>query len=118
MKYLKNWFSIVGEMSDGEKIKVKNIIRHEIYRHRYFCDADWSMSEEALCRYECLMDEIVLSEKIYDYLYLFSSVYEFPLLHPVPFCREESKDSREKNHILREEEIKTRFKEFKEKNIL
>src|SRR5699024_245298 len=67
------------------------------------------------CRYECLMDEIVLSEKIYDYLYLFSSVYEFPLLHPVPFCREESKDSREKNHILREEEIKTRFKEFKEK---
>ncbi|WP_033163456.1 hypothetical protein [Sharpea azabuensis] len=103
------------EMSDGEKIKVKNIIRHEIYRHRYFCDADWSMSEEALCRYECLMDEIVLSEKIYDYLYLFSSVYEFPLLHPVPFCREESKDSREKNHILREEEIKTRFKEFKEK---
>jgi hypothetical protein len=73
------------------------------------------MSEDVLCRYESLMDEIVLSEKIYDYLYIFSSVYEFPLLHPVPFCREESKDSREKNHILREEEIKTRFKEFKEK---
>lgn len=33
----------------------------------------------------------------------------------MPFSREECKDLREKNHILREEEIKTRFKEFKEK---
>ena len=61
------------------------------------------------------MNEIVLSDKVYEYLYIFSPVYEFPLLHPVPFSREECKDLREKNHILREEEIKTRFKEFKEK---
>ena len=73
------------------------------------------LEEEMLCKYESTMNEIVLSDKVYEYLYIFSPVYEFPLLHPVPFSREECKDLREKNHILREEEIKTRFKEFKEK---
>lgn len=92
-----------------------NIFVYEIYRHRYYHDADWSISEEMLCKYESTMNEIVLSDKVYEYLYIFSPVYEFPLLHPVPFSREECKDLREKNHILREEEIKTRFKEFKEK---
>lgn len=103
------------EMCDEEKIKIKNEMRYEIYRHRYYHDADWSISEEMLCKYESTMNEIVLSDKVYEYLYIFSPVYEFPLLHPVPFSREECKDLREKNHILREEEIKTRFKEFKEK---
>lgn len=103
------------EMSDRQKIKIKNKIRHEIYRHRYFADSDWSLSEDTLCRYENLMNEIVLSEKIYDYMYIFSSVHDFPLLHPVPFCRQESKESRNKNHVLREEEIKTRIQEIIEK---
>lgn len=104
-----------SEMSDGQKIKIKNKIRHKIYRHRYFNDADWSLSEDALCRYENLMNEIILTEKIYDYVYIFSAVHDFPLLHPVPFCRERSKDSRNKNHILREKEVKTRILELTEK---
>lgn len=98
------------EMCDEEKIKIKNEMRYEIYRHRYYHDADWSISEEMLCKYESTMNEIVLSDKVYEYLYIFSPVYEFPLLHPVPFSREECKDLREKNHILREEEIKTRVR--------
>jgi hypothetical protein len=113
---LEKLISNCGQMRDEEKIKIKDEIRFKIYRHRYYCDADWSMSEEALCRYESLMSEIVLSEKIYDYLYIFSYAYEFPLLHPVPFSREDGKDSRKNNDKLREEEIKTRFKEFNEKN--
>ena len=103
------------EMSDGQKIKIKNKIRHEIYSHRYFCDSDWSMSEDVLRQYEILMNEIVVSEKVYDYIYIFSAAHDFPLLHPVPFCREESKESRNKNHILREEEIKTRIQDITEK---
>lgn len=102
------------EMCDEEKIKVKNLIRYEIYRHRYFCDADWSMSEDVLEKYEKILDEILLSDKVYDFVYIFSSVRDFPLLHPVSYRREESKDSREMNHAFREEEIKTRIKEFKE----
>ena len=64
---------------------------------------------------EILMNEIVVSEKVYDYIYIFSAAHDFPLLHPVPFCREESKESRNKNHILREEEIKTRIQDITEK---
>ncbi len=112
---LKKMILNCREMRDEEKIKIKNEIRYTIYRHRYYYDADWSISEEALRKYESTMNEIVLSNKIYEYLYIFLPVFKFPLLHPVPFSREESKDSYEKNHILREEEIKTKFKEFKEK---
>lgn len=112
---LKKMILNCREMRDEEKIKIKNEIRYTIYRHRYYYDADWSISEEALRKYESTMNEIVLSNKIYEYLYIFLPVFKFPLLHSVPFSREESKDSYEKNHILREEEIKTKFKEFKEK---
>lgn len=58
-------------MSDEEKIRIKNEIRYEIFRHRYFEDADWSMPQEVLSEYECVMNKIVVGEKIYDYLYIF-----------------------------------------------
>ena len=48
------------EMNDEEKIRVKNKIRYEIFRNRYFVDEDWSMSEEILCEYECRMNEIIV----------------------------------------------------------
>ena len=59
------------EMNDEEKIRVKNKIRYEIFRYRYFVDEDWSMSEEILCEYECRMNEIIVDEKIYDFYMLF-----------------------------------------------
>lgn len=43
--------------------------------------------------------------------------YEIPLLNPVTISREDSKGLRGKNSILIEEEIKTKFKEFKEKRV-
>ena len=102
-------------MDDEEKIRVKNKIRDEIFRHRYFDDADWSMSEEALCEYERVMNAINVDEKIYDYLYIFSPAYDFPLLNPIPYSREESTEIHDKNHILREEELNVKIKEFNEK---
>lgn len=106
---------ICKKMSDEEKIRVKNKIRDEIFRHRYFDDADWSMSEEVLREYERVMNEINVNEKIYDYLYIFSPAYDFPLLNPVPYSREESAEIHDKNQILREEELNARIKEFNEK---
>lgn len=102
-------------MDDEEKIRVKNKIRYQIFRHRYFDDAEWSMPEEILCEHERVMNEIIVDEKIYDYLYIFSHAYDFPLLNPIPYSREESADIHDKNHILREEEIGARIKEFYEK---
>lgn len=100
------------EMSDEKRIKVKNKIRDEIFRHRYFDDADWSMSEDVLSEYEGLMNEIELDEKIYDYMYIFSHEYDFPLLNPVPYAKENSGKIHDKNHELREEEINKKIKEF------
>lgn len=102
------------EMNDEEKIRVKNKIRYEIFRNRYFVDEDWSMSEEILCEYECRMNEIIVDEKIYDFLYIFSHKYDFPLLNPIPNSKEGT-DIHDKNYILREKEIKARLKEFNEK---
>lgn len=106
---------ICKKMSDEEKIRVKNKIRDEIFRNRYFDDADWSMSEDVLCEYERVMNAINVDEKIYDYLYIFSPAYDFPLLNPVPYSREESTEIHDKNHILREEELNARIKVFNEK---
>ena len=102
------------EMNDEEKIRVKNKIRYEIFRNRYFVDEDWSMSEEILCEYECRMNEIIVDEKIYDFLCIFSHKYDFPLLNPIPNSKEGT-DIHDKNYILREKEIKARLKEFNEK---
>ena len=103
------------KMSDKDKIKVKNKIRYKIFWYRYAGNTERSISEEILCRYEDVMDRIIVSEKIYDYLYVFSPGHEFPLLHPIPFSREENKNAHERNYILREKEIKARFKEFNKK---
>lgn len=106
---------ICKKMSDEEKIRIKNEIRYEIFRHRYFEDADWSMPQEVLSEYECVMNKIVVGEKIYDYLYIFSHVYDFPLLNPIPYSKEENTEIHNQNYILREEEINERIKKFKEK---
>lgn len=98
-----------------KKIRIKNEIRYEIFRHRYFEDADWSMPQEVLSEYECVMNKIVVGEKIYDYLYIFSHVYDFPLLNPIPYSKEENTEIHNQNYILREEEINERIKKFKEK---
>lgn len=102
-------------MNDEEKIRIKNKIRYQIFRHRYFDDAEWSMPEEVLCEHEHVMNEIIVDEKIYDYLYVFSHVHDFPLLNPIPYYREESTEIHDKNYILRKEEIGIRVKEFNEK---
>ena len=108
-----------SEMKDEEKIKVKNKIRYEIFRHRYFDDEEWSVPEEILREYEWVMNEINFDEKIYDYLYVFSDTYDFPLLNPIPNSREEKTGIiYDKNNILREKEIRARFKEFEEKGYL
>lgn len=106
---------ICKKMNDEEKIRIKNEIRYEIFRHRYFEDADWSMPQEVLHEYECVMNKIVVGEKIYDYLYIFSHVYDFPLLNPIPYSKEENTEIHNQNYILREEEINARIKKFKEK---
>lgn len=111
---MKKIISSSKQMKDYEKIQIKNDIRYLIYRHRYFDDSDWSTNEAQLKEYERLMDSIETEEPVYEFLYLFSNEYKFPLLNPYPFNRE--KDNRKKNELLRKEEIKSKMKMFKDKN--
>lgn len=50
-------------MNDEEKVRIKNKIRYEIYRNRYFDDAEWSMPEEVLCEFEHTMNRIIVDGK-------------------------------------------------------
>lgn len=101
-------------MSDLEKMQIKDEIRYLIYQHRYFSDADWCMGEKQLEKYEKFLNEIVMDDGIYDFLCLFTSNYEFPLLHPVSFDRENSSSiRRNENALLREKEIDTQISIFK-----
>lgn len=88
-------------MSDPDKTQIKNKLRNTLYRHRYFSDADWSVSEDVLKKYESVFNTISVENKVYDFLYLFTPSYDFPLLNPIPFHREEkSSTSREENAVL------------------
>ena len=51
------------EMCDEEKIKIKNEMRYEIYRHRYYHDADWSISEW-MCRNVLEWEQMKCMQKI------------------------------------------------------
>ena len=48
----------LSQMSDEEVMRIKNEIRHLIYKHRYFSSSDWSMPEEKIAEYEQLLDKI------------------------------------------------------------
>lgn len=104
-------------MNDQERIQIKNEIRQIIYRHRYFKNSDWSMEDIQVQKYESLLNIIVLENPVYEYLYLFSPAYEYPLLNPVIFNREDnSKNSRDENKVMREKEIKLKMNSFKNEN--
>lgn len=105
-------------MDDEGKIFIKNKLRSEIYRHRYFSSAEWAMQENKICKFEKAMSQITTIELEYEYLYLFNSTYDFPLLNPIPYDRENLEvKAREKNVELEEVEIENGIKDFKEKGL-
>jgi len=101
------------EFSDEEKIQAKNSIRQLVYRHRYFADAQWSLDDVSIQKYEDVLEKIILEDKTYEFLYLFTSEYDFPLLNPIPYQQEKS-HSRDENKLLRDKEIETQIQLFKE----
>ena len=99
----------LAQMSDEEVMRIKNEIRHLIYRHRYFTSSDWSMPEERINEYEKLLSEIKIKVPEYEYSYLFANSHDYPLLHPVPYQQE---GGREDNGAAKEELIRTKLIEF------
>lgn len=85
----------LGQMSDEEVMRIKNGLRHLIYKHRYFSSSDWSMPEEKIVEYEKLLDKINIKTSEYEYSYLFVNNYDYPLLHPVPYNQNGKSDDNE-----------------------
>ncbi len=85
----------LGQMSDEEVMRIKNGLRHLIYKHRYFSSSDWSMPEEKIVEYEKLLDKINIKTPEYEYSYLFVSNHDYPLLHPVPYNQNGKSDDNE-----------------------
>ena len=98
-------------MDDAERINIKNAIRYQIYRHRYFSTAEWTMSEDLLSELECFMYKIKVERRELDFVYLFINRYNFPLLNPMPYAAD---SGRKCNEQAIEKEISNKIKVFKE----
>lgn len=99
----------ISQMSDEEVMRIKNEIRHLIYKHRYFASAEWAMPKEKIIGYENLLKHIVINTPEYEYAYLFKNNWDHPLLYPVPHDKE---GKREDNEIATQALIKESLIEF------
>lgn len=92
----------VSQMSDYEKLQLKDIIRKVIYKHRYFSSATWAMNEEILKEYMALLDGITFATPEYGYEYLFNPGRDGILVDPVPYDEEDKNDKNEEkiDHLL------------------
>lgn len=112
-EFLSKIIDFCNTTRDENRILIKNKLREEIHRHRYYCGADWAMCDGNLELYEKTMNSITVTNPLYDYVYLFTSKYAFPLLNPVPFDDKNSFTNRDKNEFLIEKEIQEKISEFK-----
>ncbi len=76
----------ISQMTDEEKIHLKNFIRKIIYKNRYFNTAEWAQPEEIVEQYEKLLDGIHTDTPEYEYEYLFVQENDGVLLNPVETC--------------------------------
>ncbi len=104
------------QMSDDEIITIKNEIRKIIYEHRYYQSADWAMTEEEVCEYEKILDEIKVTNKELEYQYLFMGNWECLLLNPIPYEKDQM-GNRDINLERFRQEIKEKIGEFKNYNL-
>lgn len=104
----------LDSMNDAEKILIKETLRKEIYRHRFYKSAIWSLGEDRLKRYEDVMSNIHTDEPEYEYRYLFGSEHQFPLLHPMPYDNDSFDERKDFNKRAMEDEIKQQISDFKQ----
>lgn len=106
----------IDKMEDYNKRKIKDKLRSELYRHRYFATSGWAMNEKRLQKIENLFISIDFEDKVYEYLYLFKNSYDMPIMHPIPYDKE-SRTTRDENELLKEKEIEETFGKFKANNL-
>ncbi len=108
----------INVYSDSEKFLISNTLREIIYKHRYFKYSNWAMDENKVMLFEEVLNNIQFNDKIYNYLYFFTSKYRMNILHPIPY-REEKKlgDYKNGNEKLITELLIDKFKQYKKKDL-
>lgn len=115
---LNKLVQLCSSITDEAKFCIKNHIREFIYRNRYFKGSEWTLPEEVLVKYEDALNEISFFIEEYDYAYIFYPEYDYPLLNPCTFNKEEKNVyARYINGNLRERDIESKLYEFKKKNL-
>ncbi|AYV69164.1 hypothetical protein C2I06_21230 [Niallia circulans] len=90
---------------DEVRYTFKEKLRDIIYRHRFFKDSDWALSEVNVKKIEELFNLITFKCVTYNYLYLFTNE-KLVELNPTPYDRNERTDWDKQNEKLKEERIK------------
>lgn len=106
-------------MEEAKKQKIKEIVRSEIYRHRFYANAWWALPEEFIQKLEKVYNGIHLQSKAHEYAYLFKCRYQIPVLHPVTYEEGIDYQAREKEIVEKEvkyaiEDIQTNTEDFLE----
>ncbi len=103
----------VNQMADKDKIAIKNELREKIHTHRFYANAEWAFPEDIIQKIESTFNNIELTNKTYEYLYLFSNKLRFPILHPISYENSNYNGIIKQNEKLTEIEIKEGINQFK-----
>lgn len=90
---------------DEQKYVFKEKIRDIIYKHRYFKNSEWALSEENVEKVEELFNLIVFECNVYNYLHLFMNE-RLISLNPIPYDKNERTDLNTERRMLKEERLK------------
>lgn len=102
------------QMSDDEKIHLKNFIRKKICRNRLFQMENWIQLEDIVKQYEEILNEIHTEEPEYEYEYLFVQQLDGVLLNPVAYKGyDEYKLNEKKIEVI----IQKKINEFRQRNL-
>lgn len=103
----------LAELSDPERIAVKEKIREIIHQNRFFKNASWALPEDKIHILLNLLDDIHTDEMEYEYRYLFYNDFDNPLVDPIA---SDVQNSRVLNQDRFEALIKSELASFKEKH--
>lgn len=99
-------------MDDRGIIEIKDKLRSVIYNHRLFCKSNWVMHESKIKKLEEVLFSLHTNDSVFEYLFLFGSSFNFPLLHPVPYEEVNYSDVRRKNEKMMEMEIEEGIRKY------
>jgi len=104
-------------MDDRGIIEIKDKLRSVIYNHRLFCKSNWVMHESKIKKLEEVLFSLHTNDSVFEYLFLFGSSFNFPLLHPVPYEEVNYSDVRRKNEKMMEMEIEEGIRKYENSNL-